>query len=199
MEKPGKQILWGVILFVLGAMVIPVVFVVAAFVHAAGCKPLAKFVIPAQVTVTVEQPGRYYLWNNYQTVFEGKSYSDSPSFPDGLEISLIENQTGTAVAFLTNASISVTSNNDQKNSIGYVEIEQSGDYTLSVTGSTPPRVCSLGKTIFSLRNVLAFLACFGFTMAIGLAGFVLVIVGLVNVSRSRKNPVTQSVLEASVK
>ncbi len=187
MKKPGKQILTGVILFVLGAIVIPTAFTVLAFIHAANCKPLAKFEIPAQATVTVEEPGRYYLWNNYQTVFEGKAYSDSRDVPDGLEFSLVDTQTGDAVEFMTNASISVTSNNDEKNSIGYFEIDQPGDYTLSVSGSTLPRVCSLGKTIFSLRNVLAFIACFGFTMALGLGGFVLVIVGLVNLGKSRKN------------
>ena len=186
MKKHTRQITSGVILFILGGIIIPTAFGITIVVHVLKEKPLAQFVVPGQATVTIEKPGRYYLWNDYQTTFEGTTYSTSTDFPGGLDISLLENQTGKKRSFKTNVSISSSTPDSAKNSIGYFEVDQPATYILSVFGNTQPRVCSFGTSIFNLKNVLAFLICSVFSIVIAIIGVVRVIVGLANLTKTKK-------------
>lgn len=83
MQKGLKPLILGVALFVVGAFVVP----------AAVILPLVlsdwsetQFLVPGSAEFLAEEPGRYYLWNDHQTVFEGFSYNRSESLPDGLHI-----------------------------------------------------------------------------------------------------------------
>jgi hypothetical protein len=197
MKKHTKQIVSGVILFIFGAMVIPTVFCVIAFMYSWANQPLARFVIPGSTFVTVEKESRYYLWNDYRTIYEGKTYSCSEDFPSGLEISLcatellhespLEMTMGDPVEFVSDQSITSSVGDSHQNSVGYFEVHEPGSYLLSVSGETGSRVCSFGTSIFNLRNVLIFLATFAVTMVTGLAGFLLVIIGILNLAKSRKS------------
>ncbi|MFZ9032949.1 MAG: hypothetical protein ACO21J_03245 [Anaerohalosphaeraceae bacterium] len=186
MKKHTKQIISGIALFILGAMIIPIVFVVLLFTSLLNDKPLAKFTIPGQAMVTIEKHGRYYLWNDYHTVFESRSYSSSEELPDGLEISLLENEDGDSVEFISNQSITSSSGDSDKNSVGYFEVDEPGDYILSVFGEIEPRVCSFGKSFFNIKSVLICLVVGLLEMLMGITGFVLVLIGIINLIKARK-------------
>ena len=188
MKKHTKQIVSGVVLFILGAMVIPGVFCIIALEYTFTKKPLARFTIPGQAMVSIVKPGRYYVWNDVHTTFEGKSYPAAGEFPEDLEITLLENQDGDLIEFIPDRSITTAMGDSLQNSIGYFEINEPESYTLSVTGTTEPLVCSFGTSIFDLKNVLIFLGTFAVTMLTGLAGFLLVVIGIVNLVKSKKKP-----------
>ena len=187
MKKHTKQIVAGVTLFVLGGMIIPTIFVVILFVCLLNEKPLAKFTIPGQAIVTIEKQGRYYLWNDYQTVFEGRSYSSSEELPGVLEITLLENKDGEPVEFVSSQSITSSSGDSHKKSVGYFEVDEPGGYILSVFGETEPRVCSFGKTFFNTKSVLICLIVGLLEILMGITGFVLVLVGIINLIKARKS------------
>jgi len=37
--------------------------------------------VPGTQEVIIEKPGRYYLWNDFRTVYAGKSYDQSEHIP----------------------------------------------------------------------------------------------------------------------
>ena len=157
------------------------------FVYLLNEKPLAKFTIPGQAIVTIEKHGRYYLWNDYQTVFEGRSYSSSEELPGRLEISLLEKEAGDPIEFVSSQSITSSSGDSHKNSVGYFEVDEPGCYILSVFGETEPRVCSFGKSFFNTKSVLICMIVGLLEILMGIAGFGLVLVGIINLIKARKS------------
>lgn len=86
----------------------------------------------------------YYLWNDFQTFFEGTQYSKSETLPDGLEIS-IKNEAGDTLYFQTDTNITFTNGNISRNSIAHLEFDQPETIILSVGGDYEPRVFSFGE------------------------------------------------------
>lgn len=185
MKLHMKQIISGITLFILGGIIIPTVFCIIAFTYVLTNKPLAKFIIPGQVTVTITNQGRYYLWNDHQTIFDGKTYSSPEELPAGLDISLLEKQNGGAVRFIPDPSITSSNNNSHKISVGYFEVNESGAYVLSILGKSEPRVCSFGKSTLTLRTVLIFLGTSCVSGVMGITGFVLVLIGIINLIKDK--------------
>jgi hypothetical protein len=180
MKKGVKKIIGGGILFVAG-MILPFVFIVPLFFQ----NDDITFRVPGSSEISIEDPGRYYLWNNYSTVFEDRSYSFDKELPHGLSFSLIEKDSGSTILMKCDSSTSSESGNQKKISIGYYELANPGQYTLSVSGNTENRVFSFGKSFFGkgllffggmiLGMVLAFAAA--------ICALVLVILGIIDLVR----------------
>ncbi len=184
MKKGVKKLIGGGILFVAG-MILPFLFIVPLFFQ----NDDITFRVPGSVEIYIEEPGRYYLWNNYSTVFESRSYSFDKELPHGLSFSLIEKDSGSTIPMKSDSSISSESGNQKKSAIGYYELANPGEYTLSVSGNTENRVFSFGKSFFGkgilffggmiLGMVLAFAAAIGALLLI-----IFGIIDLVNESKT---------------
>ncbi|MDD5262205.1 MAG: hypothetical protein PHD76_10200 [Methylacidiphilales bacterium] len=142
MKKGLKTLIAGILLFVIGAFVVPIAMILPLILD--GSKE-TQFMIPGSAEVDIEKPGRYYLWNDYQTVFEGKSYNRSEGIPDGLEIS-IKSANGEKLKFVSDTSISSSSGSSSKHSIGYIQAGNPGKLTVAVSGTAEPRVFSFSES-----------------------------------------------------
>ncbi|HRQ90897.1 MAG TPA: hypothetical protein PLA50_19055, partial [Bacteroidia bacterium] len=61
--KPGlKTLITGIALFILGGFVIPFLLILPLFLNESTN---TQFLVPGSKEVTVEKPGRYYLWNDF--------------------------------------------------------------------------------------------------------------------------------------
>ena len=89
MKKHTKQIISGVALLILGGIIIPVILFVPIIWGLINEKPLATFIVPTEIEVSIEKEGKYYLWNNYRAIFEGRTYSSPETLPL-TELELIE-------------------------------------------------------------------------------------------------------------
>src|SRR5579862_6613014 len=118
MKRGVKTIIAGAIIFICGAFVIPLA-IILPFVL--GGSHDVQFKVPGTAEVTVKNVGRYYLWNDFQTVYEGRSYNSSKTIPGGMAIEIREAD-GHPLEFTSDNSITMTSGNSSKNSVGYVEI-----------------------------------------------------------------------------
>ncbi|MCI5223813.1 MAG: hypothetical protein D3924_14355, partial [Candidatus Electrothrix sp. AR4] len=79
--KPGiKPIILGVILFTLGGVALPAAILLPLFL---GDSIDKQFTIPGSIQVAIEESGHYYLWNEHQTIFNGKTYNRPENLPDG--------------------------------------------------------------------------------------------------------------------
>ena len=79
MRRGYKKIIGGGMLFVVG-MILPFAIIISIIFQSDDI----TFRAPGSVEVTIEKPGRYYLYNNYSAVFEGRSYSFDEKLPNGL-------------------------------------------------------------------------------------------------------------------
>ncbi|PXA05007.1 hypothetical protein DDZ13_03305 [Coraliomargarita sinensis] len=162
----------------IGITVVPAAFILPVFLDDSN-KP--QFIVPGSHEFEVGESARYYLWNDHQTVFEGKSYDRSESLPDEVSIT-IRDEAGQTLPFTPNTSIYSTVGNSIKNSIGYVDVPEPGLVSVNVSGSFEPRVFS-----FSEFGFLSFLgkifAAIGLSALFALAGLGIAIWGIVRLAR----------------
>jgi hypothetical protein len=134
-------VIFGAMLF-LGAFIIPVLFVLPLIL---GKSDEIQFKVPGQLEFNAKTAGRYYLWNDYETVYHGKTYNSSEKLPDGLDI-VVRSADGTELQFTSDTSSSVNGNGSSARSIGYVEMDQPGKLKIEVSGNTQDRVFSFAKS-----------------------------------------------------
>jgi len=179
--KPGlKTLIIGIVLFVLGGFVIPFLLILPLFLN----KPdNQQFLIPGSKEVTVEKVGRYYLWNDFQTVYDGKSFSRSENIPDGLEI-IVTDDAGKTLPFKSDTSTSSSSGSSSKNSIGYVEVSNQGKLMVSVSGDSEERVFSFSRSIFP-KMFLTILGGGAASLLMAFIGFGIGIWGAIKLARNK--------------
>jgi hypothetical protein len=182
MKTGAKTIITGIFLIVLGAFVIPLTVILSLVLDDSNEK---QFKIPVTTVITIEEPGRYYLWNEYQTIFNGRSYNRSKSIPDGIEIKIKSQKTGESYNFISNGSISSNNNGSSRNSIGYVDIQNVGSIDIEISGGNEERIFSFSQ--FDLWDIFGLiLGGIGLSMMVCLSGVGLTIWGIINVSKSNK-------------
>lgn len=181
-----RKLLFGIAL-ILAACLAPLILVMPVFKSLMEEPDLLK--APGEWEVMAEEPGRYYVWNEYQTVYDGTTYAEGEALPSGITFSLVDAATEEAVPFETDASISASSGATKKNSVGYFSLEEPGLYRLRIEGVEEPRIFSFGPSVFGDffsffgRIVLAGLAAF----AAAIGGLLLIIFGIVELVRKEKN------------
>lgn len=192
MKKGVGKIIGGGLLFLFG-IAAPFGLFIPLFFQGDDVVLLA----PGSKEITVEKPGRYYLWNNYRAVFEGRSYSSGKELPAGLTFTLAakegigsqapapaEQPAGRTLPLHPDGSISASSGSGESVSIGYFEVVTPGSYLLEISGEAPQGVFTFGPTL--LGNLPLFVG--GLLLAIlvsmaSLAGaVVLVVLGIVQLA-----------------
>ena len=184
MKKGVKKIIGGGVLFLLG-MTVPLVIIIPIFFQEDDMILLS----PGAVEISVGQTGRYYLWNNYSTVFEGRSYSASKELPDGFLFALTENSSGQKVPLQTDLSISSECWGHKKSSVGYFEVKNPGQYILDISGNTEDRVFSFGKSVFGNIFLFAGKMILGmlFAFAATVGAIVFIVLGIIDLARDSKS------------
>jgi hypothetical protein len=140
-----------------------------------------QFKVPGATEVTVEKPGRYYLWNDFRTIYNGQSFNRSEQIPDGLNIRIGDSE-GHALSFVSDTSITSGSGGSEKKSVGYVEIQHPGKVTVQVSGTVEERIFSFSKSGM-LMMFLLIVGGFGASVMFGLMGLGLIIWGIVKLAR----------------
>jgi len=144
--KPGiKSIIVGGVLALVGlvgAFGIPLLVILPSLL---GESNQVQFKAPGTIKVSVEQPGRWYLWNDFRTVYEGKNYNRSEGIPDGMEIR-VYNSKGELLEFVADTSLSSEGGGSWKNSIGYVEVESPAELRIEVSGGNEERILSFSQS-----------------------------------------------------
>lgn len=181
--KPGvKRIITGVILVSLGMFGLPCAFLLPLLL---GDKNEQKFIIPGSTQVTIIEPGRYYLWNNYKTVLQGKTYNSSESTPDGIQIKIRNGETGELFDFVGDSSMALSTLRNMKTSIGYIEAQEGGSLHIDVEGGNEERVFSLSK--FSMRAMFGLIfGVLGLSLIICCSGFGVLAWGILRAAKSKQ-------------
>jgi len=146
-----------------------------------------QFKVPGQAEVTIEEAGKYYLWNDYSTFFEDKSYRKSPDLPDGATYS-IANPEGETVELHLAGGQTMSAGSHQKSSIGYFNATKPGTYTVTVEGDFGERIFSVQESLLADFFLVIFGMVTGGIFALGLGAGLIVwgIFALVNSRRASK-------------
>lgn len=187
--KPGiKMVITGAVMFVVGGFVLPVLIIVPLILKD---DQGPQFKSPGSIEVEVKEPGRYYLWNDYCTIYDGKSYNRPEKLPDGLEIR-IRDADGRPIQFVNGGvhtrtrSSSSSSGENAKSTVGYVEVAHPGKVTVQVTGGNEDRIFSFSRSeLFRMFGLIA--GAFIPSMVIGVAGFGLMAWGKAEFARANRN------------
>lgn len=146
-----------------------------------------QFLIPGTVEIEIEDEGRYFLWNDYKTVYEGKTYSMPEEVPDNLIISMKTKDGALHYDIIGKTSISSSSFPTSKKSIGYFDITVPGDYILEVKGESKPRVFSFRQFNYDTVEFAMVLGIGGTAcLLIIFAGFALGVVAIVKMVKAKR-------------
>ena len=183
--KPGiKPLVTGIVLVFLGIAVVPPLCAVSGIFWMHGDPQEVRFRVPGTATARTETAGRYYLWNDYRTVYEGKFYDRPPKIPDGLEIH-IRDANGNALEFVRGGSMSSRMGDTSSNSIGYVDVKSPGELQIEVQGVHEERVFSFA--ISKIPRILLWVSGgLGVMAILGFGGQGLIVWGVVTLARARQ-------------
>lgn len=184
--KPGvKTITAGTLLFVLGVIVFPLYFILSFL---SKDNEWVQFVVPGSAEIQAVESNRYYLWNDYKTVFKGRNYNHSENLPAGLEIKVVDIDTGKQVPFFTDQSISENRQKTSSKSVGYIDTHAPTRLKIIVSNIKGPRIFSFSQS--SLVKIMDFvLRLFACAMLFGFAGAIITVPGIVKLIKSnRKQP-----------
>jgi len=138
----------------------------------------AQFLVPGRHTVELDKPGKYLVWNDYRTVFQGRSYDESEKLPPGVRISVLDKAGGRALAVSASHGATSSIGDTRSVSVSQFVIERPGSYEIVVEGDFPPRVFSASRDfLFGMLGVIfgAFALIFGgFGVAIAIAVWVFI-------------------------
>ncbi len=187
-RKPIKLLISGIILFV-GGIIAYTLFTIFLFLPLWTLliyNDYVQFLVPGSVEIEIEDEGRYYLWNDYQTVYEGKTYSKPEEVPDNLIISLKTKDGALHYDIIGKTSISTSSDSTSRKSIGYFDITVPGDYILEVKGETDPGLFSFRQFNYDTKLAMVMGIGEGVSLLIIFAGFALGVVAIVKIVKARR-------------
>ena len=107
----------GIGLVILGTAIFA--FTMARLVTGTALDPQTK--VPGKVVAEIDTPGRYYLWDNHWTTFDGERVQHAADFPETAKI-LAHDASGAQLEFVQDASQNWSIGNNGKTSIGYIDI-----------------------------------------------------------------------------
>lgn len=131
-----------------------------------------QYKVPASFQVETKEPDRYYVWNNYRTIFDGQSFKCDAKLPTGFEIS-VQDSNGTPLEFVKYYTSGWNVGNHEMTSVGYVDVEVAGQIRIDVDGPVnEARVFSFSKSELLEMLGSTFMGV-GIAAFSGIVGFVL--------------------------
>lgn len=183
MKAGLKRLILGVLLFLGGVFGVPVLVLIALV---SGDEDEMLFPVPGSVAVELAEPGHYLLWNHYEVLYEGQSYQNSDTVPNGMRIEVVD-ASGESLEVVSAYSMEFRTPRSVKRSVASVEVATAGVVQIEVSGTDETFIFSISPSPLGglLRSFLGGLAAAGLLVVVGIA---LIIWGAVRMSRSREGP-----------
>lgn len=142
--------------------------------------------VPGTVTAELNEPGRYYIWDNHWTKFEGERVKYSSDWPNNAKVAVRETE-GRELEFIPDRSLSWSIGNNGKTSIGYIEIDTPSSIELDIDDVGNGRIVSVSNRTMK-QELWKRLGGFGIGLITAGIGAIVCILGVFK--RPRKMPTT---------
>ncbi len=117
-----------------------------------------QFIVPGDLTITVEKPGKYILWNETNVIYNGRMYTGSSSLPDSVGIRVYELLTGRTVPLKSSSNARESAGPSVRTAVSDISFDKPGRYRIEVNGDFSERVFMLRRSACS--DILHALAVF---------------------------------------
>ena len=132
--------------------------------------------VPGTVTAEIDTPGRYYLWDNHWTTFEGKKMKYADDWPNDATVT-VRDSNETVLDFVPDSSQSWSIGNSGKTSVGYVDIASKSTIQLDIDNVGHDRIVSVSNRTMK-QELWSRLVGFGIGLLVGALGLPTFLLGL---------------------
>ena len=149
-------------------------FTLVRLMNGAPLEPVTK--VPGTVKVKVLTPGRYYVWDNHWTTFEGKKTKYDDDWPGDATV-MVRDSTGKALDFVPDSSQSWTIGNSGKTSAGYIDVPNESTLQVDIDHVRHERIVSISNRTMQ-QDLWSRLGGFGIGLLVGAIGISILLIGL---------------------
>ncbi len=132
--------------------------------------------VPGTVSAEVDAPGRYYVWDNHWTMFDGQRIQYSDEWPDDAKV-VIRDANGAELEFVPDASQNWSIGNNEKTSIGYFNAPAATTIRLDVDITDGERIVTVSNRTMK-QELWSRLGGLGVGLVVGAVGVPLCLLGL---------------------
>lgn len=162
----------GIALLIAGVAIF--VFTLVRLINGSALDPQTK--VPGTVSAEIDAPGRYYVWDNHWTMFNGERVQYSADCPVDAQV-VVHDSSGDELQFVPDASQNWSIGNNEKTSIGYVDVPAATALRLDVAGVGRERIVSVSNRTMK-QELWDRLGGFGVGLIVGLIGIPIALLGL---------------------
>jgi hypothetical protein len=160
-----------IFIFLIGVCAAPAGYIIYGMAMADSFR--FQLLTPGEKEFEIPETGKYVLWNEFQTIYNGQVFSSSTNLPSGLKIQLTDLKTGTVLPFSTSSfSASEEINGVQRHLVGTYQLVAHTKYRLSITGQFAQRIFyfrdSQLKHFMDQLSVALIIASTGILLSLGM-------------------------------
>ncbi|QDT03982.1 hypothetical protein K227x_23680 [Rubripirellula lacrimiformis] len=149
-------------------------FTLVELIDGAALDPQTK--VPGTVTAEIDSPGRYYVWDNHWTMFDGERLQYDAEWPDDARIA-VRDASGEELKFVPDASQNWSIGNNEKTSVGYVDVPLATTIQLDVDDVGRDRIVTVSNRTME-QELWSRLGGFGVALVVGILGVPICLLGL---------------------
>jgi hypothetical protein len=139
-SKPSMSwYLIPIFIFLIGVFAAPAGYIIYGMAMADSFR--FQLLTPGEKEFEIPETGKYVLWNETQTTYNGQAFSSSTNLPSGLKIQLTDLKARSVLPISMAAfSASEDINGIQRHLVGTYQLVAHKKYRLSIIGQFPQRI-----------------------------------------------------------
>jgi len=126
-----------------------------------------RFLAPGSATFEAAVPGRYTLWHEHRTVYEGRTWNREPALPEGVRLR-VSNPSGGELAVERTSGGSWKDGPTERASLAGFEVQEAGPHRVDVEGEMDPAVLAVARDF--LWPMIAAIAGAALVALLGMGG-----------------------------
>lgn len=162
----------GFALFIVGIAIFG--FTLVQLIGGTALDPQTK--VPGTVTAEIDASGRYYVWDNHWTMFDGERVQYSADWPKDAKI-VVRDSNGRELEFIADASQNWSIGNNEKTSIGYIDIPTPSAIRLDIDDIGNERIVTVSNRTMK-QELWSRLGGFAVGLGVGAIGVTICLLGL---------------------
>ncbi len=138
--------------------------------------------VPGTVTAELDASGRYYMWDNHWTMFDGERVKYPADWPADAKVA-VHDVNGAELEFIPDASQNWSIGNNEKTSVGYVEVPTATTIRLDIDDVGRDRIVTVSNRTMK-QELWSRLGGFGVALVVGGLGAMICLFGVLVRRRS---------------
>ena len=148
-------------------------FTLVRLIGGAALDPQSK--VPGSLSAEIEVPGRYYVWDNHWTMFDGQRVKYPAGWPAEAQIA-VRDGNGAQLAFVADASQNWSIGNNAKTSVGFIDVPAATAIQIDISDIGRERIVTISNRTMK-QELWSRLGGFGIGLAVSAVGAAVCVFG----------------------